>query len=171
MKRKEVHIIEETWFYLSEAARYLGVHFTTLRRWADMGEVECIRTPGGRRRFSQRALEAFLQRKSQSQPKQLTEGEESSVDLAVHQPVHEHAVDHTRQEFQSFTHSSNSWIYRLSEEQRLQMRGTGHRLMALLLQYSSRDESSSIFLEEGKRIAGNYSDICSSVGMSLLETI
>src|SRR5512143_3823349 len=49
------------WLDLSDAARYLGVHFTTLRRWADAGQVPCIRTPGGRRRFAEAELETFLE--------------------------------------------------------------------------------------------------------------
>src|SRR5512135_3424977 len=50
----------ERWLDLSEAAQLLGVHFTTLRRWADAGEVPCIRTPGGRRRFAQADLVRFM---------------------------------------------------------------------------------------------------------------
>src|SRR5512135_2043421 len=50
----------DRWLDLSEAAQYLGVHFTTLRRWADAGDVPCIRTPGGRRRFAQSDLERTM---------------------------------------------------------------------------------------------------------------
>jgi excisionase family DNA binding protein len=50
----------EQWLNLSDAAQFLGVHFTTLRRWADAGQISCIRTPGGRRRFSKNDLQAFI---------------------------------------------------------------------------------------------------------------
>src|SRR5512141_2507723 len=56
----------EHWLDLSEAAHYLGVHFTTLRRWADAGQVPCIRTPGGRRRFAAADLQVFLESLRQS---------------------------------------------------------------------------------------------------------
>jgi len=47
------------WLDLSDAAQFLDVHFTTLRRWADTGKINYIRTPGGRRRFSMADLEQF----------------------------------------------------------------------------------------------------------------
>ena len=54
------HGTESTWLGLSEAVDFLGVHFTTLRRWVDTGKVSCIRTPGGRRHFRPVELAEFL---------------------------------------------------------------------------------------------------------------
>ena len=51
---------QKRWMDLSEASAFLGVHFTTLRRWVDAGKAPCIRTPGGRRRFDRVELAAFL---------------------------------------------------------------------------------------------------------------
>ena len=51
---------QSEWMRLSEAADYIGVHFTTLRRWSDAGEMPCFKTPGGRRRFRKSDLNAFL---------------------------------------------------------------------------------------------------------------
>ena len=44
----------------SQAARYLGVSISTLRRWSDAGHLQAYRTPGGQRRFSVEQLDAFL---------------------------------------------------------------------------------------------------------------
>lgn len=44
----------------SEAARILGVHADTLKRWADDGKVAYWRTPGGWRRFRREDIEALL---------------------------------------------------------------------------------------------------------------
>ena len=41
-----------TWLTLKEACDFLGVHYTTLRSWADKGEISVFRTPGGHRRPS-----------------------------------------------------------------------------------------------------------------------
>jgi excisionase family DNA binding protein len=46
----------DQWLSLSEASTLLGVHASTLRRWADSGRVPCQRTPGGHRRFNRRKL-------------------------------------------------------------------------------------------------------------------
>jgi excisionase family DNA binding protein len=44
----------------SQAARHLGVSISTVRRWSDAGHLKGYRTPGGQRRFSQAALDEFL---------------------------------------------------------------------------------------------------------------
>ena len=49
------------WLTLKEASEFLGVHFTTLRKWADEGEIRVFRTPGGHRRFSVADLRRFLE--------------------------------------------------------------------------------------------------------------
>jgi len=50
----------EQWLSLGEASALLGVHTSTLRRWADNGLVPCQRTPGGHRRFSRQGLLPLL---------------------------------------------------------------------------------------------------------------
>jgi excisionase family DNA binding protein len=45
---------------ISEAARYLGVSLSTVRRWSDAGALPSYRTPGGQRRFSRDQLDDFL---------------------------------------------------------------------------------------------------------------
>jgi excisionase family DNA binding protein len=42
------------------AAQYLGVHLSTLKRWAREGRVAGFRTPGGHWKFSKADLDAFL---------------------------------------------------------------------------------------------------------------
>ncbi len=42
---------------LAEAARLLGVHPSTLRRWADSGKIPHVHTLSGRRRFERAAVE------------------------------------------------------------------------------------------------------------------
>ena len=47
-----------------EAARYLGVGTTSVKRWADEGLLRCERTAGGHRRFRLSEIERFRQRQS-----------------------------------------------------------------------------------------------------------
>ncbi len=44
----------------AEAARLAGVGTTSVKRWADEGVLECLKTAGGHRRFERTTLEAFL---------------------------------------------------------------------------------------------------------------
>jgi excisionase family DNA binding protein len=53
---------EPEWLTLGQAAKFLGVAQSTLRKWADREIVPCIKTPGDHRRFLRRDLEQFLDR-------------------------------------------------------------------------------------------------------------
>ena len=44
----------------SEAARLLGAGTTSVKRWADTGMLDCVRTAGGHRRFTRDALNRFV---------------------------------------------------------------------------------------------------------------
>jgi excisionase family DNA binding protein len=48
---------------LSAASQLLGVHSTTLRRWADAGAIPVYVTPGGHRRFARGDIETLAARK------------------------------------------------------------------------------------------------------------
>src|ERR1700740_2559445 len=50
------------WLTLGQAARFLGVAQSTIRKWSDQGRVPAFYTPGGHRRYRRGALEAFLDR-------------------------------------------------------------------------------------------------------------
>ena len=45
----------------AEAARIAGVGTTAIKRWADAGALECVRTPGGHRRFRRSDVERLAQ--------------------------------------------------------------------------------------------------------------
>jgi excisionase family DNA binding protein len=53
------------WLTLGEASRILGVDPDTLRRWADNGKVDVLKTPGGHRRFLRASIEGMLPRPRQ----------------------------------------------------------------------------------------------------------
>ncbi|HEY3960978.1 MAG TPA: response regulator [Gaiellaceae bacterium] len=53
---------ETDWLTLGQAARFLGVAQSTIRKWSDQGRVPAFYTPGGHRRYRRRDLDAFLAR-------------------------------------------------------------------------------------------------------------
>jgi excisionase family DNA binding protein len=48
------------WLTLGQAATYLGVAQSTIRKWSDTGRLPAFYTPGGHRRFRRRDLDTFL---------------------------------------------------------------------------------------------------------------
>jgi excisionase family DNA binding protein len=52
---------EPEWLTLGEAARYLGVAQSTIRKWSDSGRVRAFYTPGRHRRYRRDNLDAFLE--------------------------------------------------------------------------------------------------------------
>lgn len=53
-------VSESEWMTLGDAAQFLGVAQSTIRKWADSGRVETFKTPGGHRRFRRTDLEQFV---------------------------------------------------------------------------------------------------------------
>src|SRR5436309_9553144 len=50
------------WLTLGQAAKYLGVAQSTIRKWSDQERLKAFYTPGGHRRYRRRDLDAFLER-------------------------------------------------------------------------------------------------------------
>jgi excisionase family DNA binding protein len=46
-----------------QVAELLGVGEATVKRWADAGEIDCFRTPGGHRKFRLRDITTFVQKR------------------------------------------------------------------------------------------------------------
>jgi len=53
---------EPEWLTLGQAAKYLGVAQSTIRKWSDVGRVPAFYTPGGHRRYRRSDLDTFLER-------------------------------------------------------------------------------------------------------------
>ena len=53
---------EPDWLTLGQAAKFLGVAQSTIRKWSDQGRVPAFYTPGGHRRYRRHDLETFLDR-------------------------------------------------------------------------------------------------------------
>jgi excisionase family DNA binding protein len=56
------HRDDTEWLTLGQAARFLGVAQSTIRKWSDQGRVPAFYTPGGPRRYRRSDLESFLDR-------------------------------------------------------------------------------------------------------------
>ena len=147
------------WLTLSQAAQALGVHPSTLRRWADEGEIRCMRTPGGHRRFLESNLQAFL--RSQ------TEG--AAVD--PHQELARSLVLETRRELASGRVTDMSWHKAFTAGERARRRASGRRLLGLAIQFTSRTTGREAILEEARDVGRSYGKDAAERGLSLVDTI
>ena len=151
---------EKVWLSMTEASTLLGVHPTTLRRWADAGSIRCFRTPGGHRRFRNTDLRAWL---PDSGATALVPRAESLV---------QSAVGYTRQQMSRMDVAHESWYAAFdSDGERQAMRDTGRRLFGLAIQYMSRTRNLEPVLQEGVRIGVVYGQMCADHGVSLVGTV
>ncbi len=56
------------WLTLGQAAKYIGVAQSTIRKWSDEQRVPTFYTPGGHRRYKRADLDAFLERSGPGRP-------------------------------------------------------------------------------------------------------
>lgn len=145
------------WLSLKQAADQLGIHPTTLRRWADNGDIPVYITPGGHRRF----LEADVQAVLGGGPLnvQETKPERAWATRAL-LTTQERLRDH-RSEVQ--------WLQVFDEDKRAQQRELGKQLLALIMQHIALPEGDESLLVEAERIAEHYANICKSIGLTAAQ--
>jgi excisionase family DNA binding protein len=143
---------------LKEASEFLGVHFTTLRKWADEGEIRVFRTPGGHRRFSVADLRRFLEERVRQEV--VTD---SDAVLTV-------AVDRVREELQKVPHDLGHWAYQTDEEARDLQRQRGRRLFSLAISYALKPNQRERVLAEGRQLGLEYGREAAASRLGLMET-
>lgn len=153
-------IDQNRWLSLKEASELLGVHFTTLRRWADAGSVPCFRTPGGHRRFRVRDLAAWM---GETQMVALVPAQEAMV---------RNAVGFARREMVEQRIAREPWHAAFAgEDVRREMGKTGRSLFGLAIRYVMRTQGREQVLQEGQRIGRFYGKQCAQRRMPLVETV
>lgn len=155
---------DEKWLTLSQAAELLGVHPTTLRRWADNGDIPVTITPGGHRRF----LESELKQRITSTP-----GAKEGYSPVLQRDDHtgrvwaDFALIETRHRL--INKPEPHWLVAFDKNDRDEKRELGRRLMALLMQHVSAHDDDQGLLIEARSIAMRYAQNCVMVGLSASE--
>ena len=148
------------WLTVTEASTLLGVHPATLRRWADAGNIQCFRTPGGHRRFSAQDLKAWTQR---------TEHLVVSADTEI---VIQEAISFTKREMAVKRVSEEAWYTAFDPKgDRQQLRDSGRRMFWLALQYLVRARSRELILHDGRRLGAGVGEQAALRGVSLEDTM
>jgi excisionase family DNA binding protein len=142
---------------LSAASKLLGVHSTTLRRWADAGAIPVYVTPGGHRRFARGDIEHLAAR----QP--LSTRALSTVWAA-------RALAQTRNGLTA-PESRNTWLARIDEGERDAWRSIGRQLLGVVLHYINSPQDNEDLLTEARRIGTHYAVLARGVGMPLIAAL
>jgi excisionase family DNA binding protein len=150
--------VAQAWLSLGSAAQYIGVHATTLRRWADNGEIPIMLTPGGHRRFALADLQRFSD--SRKQLRRTTSLEQNWADQALLR---------TRQEI--IGQRQESWLAAFDEADRQQKRELGRRLLGVTLRYVSLAEGGDDLLQEAQTIGRAQAENALGLGLSLVEAL
>jgi len=144
----------DEWLSLDEASKRLGVHPTTLRRWANEGSIEVFVTPGGHRRFSSGCLQRFQAYHQRQLPAQ---SQQRWVDQAIAQ---------TRQQI-----PGQMWVAAYGEPDREAQRQLGRMLVGLTLQYVARSDDAPELLSEARRLGTEHAKMGQGLGRSLSDLL
>lgn len=141
------------WLTLTEAARQLGIHPTTLRRWADNGDIPVYITPGGHRRFIEDDITTFM-------------GNRSLVSQSGGTPkmLESYALSATRQRLSGGVQPNSMEAF--TEDQRMEQRNIGKRLLALIMQHISVPNDNEQLLVEARNIGRYYAQTCLQSGLT-----
>ena len=145
----------DRWLTLGQACRLLSVDESTLRRWADAGQVRTFRTPGGHRRFAVGDVQALVDGRSR---RRLTE-------------VGDLATRRIRQQLHGRPGSATDWYASVDEGQREKLRPLGRRLMALVADYVAQRGRKASLLEEARATGAEYGLELARSGMSLSQAV
>ncbi len=150
--------VADDWLSLTEAAELLGVHPTTLRMWADKGDLPTHRTPGKHRRFRRADIETWgaARREGQTSPGQL---------------IIQHAMGRVRMQMAEGELNKTAWYPRLDELRRREFRDSSRQLLATLMRYLGPDGQDPALLEEAKHIGQAYDRMGRAAGLSLTEKV
>lgn len=149
---------QRQWLTLKDASDVLGVHFTTLRTWADNGEIQVFRTPGGHRRFSVTDLRRFLK-------------ERVERETGANQPsVVETAIQQVQAEMAKLPREELPWRYPLDDDAKVLRRNRGQQLFALALSYVMKPQQRDRILAEGHRLGEEYGREAYHNGVNLADT-
>lgn len=146
------------WISLSKAAQRLGVHVSTVRRWADAGEIPVMLSPGGHRRFAVSDIDRFTDERRRLK----TIG---GLELVWA----EQAMTRTRKELVSLQQSGR--LSAFAEKDREHKRILGRRLMGLMLQYISLREGGEELLAEARAIGQEHATSALEEGIPLINAM
>ena len=148
---------QHRWLTLGQACRVLGVDESTLRRWADAGQVHAFRTPGGHRRFAEADIQELLTGRGH--------------DGRRYRELGDLAVSRIRRQLHRSPAQEASWYTTVDESSRERLRPLGRRLAALAADYLGRRTHRAGLLEDARELGREYGRELSASGLPLAQAV
>lgn len=145
----------DDWMNLSETAEVLGVHPSTVRAWADRGDLPSQRTAGGHRRFRRSEIEA--------RATQLDRGHKAEAQLVV-----QAMVGRARMQLADGALNEEAWYRQLDDNARQALRSIGYRLLQLVQSALVGTTPEADLVEA---IGRDYARLGHEGGLSLTDTV
>ncbi len=140
------------WVSLARACEILGVNESTVRRWADSGEIQVFRTPGGHRRFAEDELVALVESGGRQPQRELGNAAVSRIRRQLHSGKQE-----------------ASWYRQIDQDERDTLRPLGRRLVEIVDDYLARRSRRADLEEEVGSIGRAYGSELLRRGMPLSQ--
>ncbi len=149
-------MVEKTdeWLTLSEAARILGVHPSTVRVWSNKGLLPVHRTQGGHRRFRRGEVELWAQAARQTP-------------AIEPQDIIQTAIGRMRLQVAEGHLEAEAWYQRLDEDARERYRRSASRLFHGLMAYLGSDDEDAI--TEADALGYEYASHARCYGLSYVD--
>lgn len=142
------------WLTLSQVARMLGVHPSTVRIWADKGYLPSHRTRGGHRRFRRQELDLWVK-------------SERNFSRGTAMSVVRSALVYTRFQISEGSLETEKWYARLDQNAREEYRHSGRKLMQSLSNFLASSEQKG--QAEAHAAGYDYAMLGRRHGLKLLE--
>jgi excisionase family DNA binding protein len=156
---RQVPITETTrWLTLTEAAEALRVHPTTLRRWADSGQVPVFLTPGGHRRFAASDVRHIAARRHAV--RRVGPVERIWADQALSLARKQLAAQ-----------EGERWLKQHDAGARDRNRLMGQQLMGLILEYLTAEDEDGALLEKARAIGEQYGHASRDLALPLTDAL
>ena len=150
----------QVWVSLGRASRLLGVSHSTVRRWADGGELRSYRTSGGHRRILEEDVRQFMAQHSQAS---------GSIDT---DRISELAVGRVKRRLSRRRQSRDMEAFAgLDRATRERLRFIGRQLVDLFARFVSSRTRPERFIDDARGIGGEYGRTLVAAGVTLTDAV
>lgn len=150
----------QAWLSLGQASRMLGVSHSTVRRWADAGEIRSYRTSGGHRRILEEDVRQFMAQHTQAA---------GSTDT---DRISELAVGRVKRRLSRRRQSHEMDMFAdLDGPSRERLRFIGRQLVDLFARFVSSRTRPDRFIDDARGIGGEYGRTLVGAGVTLTDAV